>query len=329
MAVHQASTTAAELLANDGVTWKFIPVASPHIGGLWEAGVKSVKKHMKRVLDETKLTYEEFSTLLCQIEACLNSRPLQALSNDPEDLTVLTPGHFLITRPLVAPPEPAILDANPTKRWDLLTKLHQDFWHRWSTEYLHQLQQRTKWKTQQKSPAIGDLVLLKERHLPPTKWPLARITELHKGNDGLVRLASIRTKGDHRSKHPLVNLSPLPLAEADHPVNSASVLLSCTEDEQRRSPIVLLPTAIVKVTGAVHGTFQVKTLIDPGSHVNLISEDLVEILRPEMRDTDEIVYRRHSSHQESQTDCISPPSSRRACNDVRRIGRAHDITQST
>lgn len=119
VAIQQATATAAELLANDGVTLRFIPVASPHIGGLWEAGVKFVKNHMKRVLDDTKLTYEEFSTVLCQIESCLNSRPLYVTSNDPGDISALTPGHFLITRPILAPPEPAILDANPVKRWDL------------------------------------------------------------------------------------------------------------------------------------------------------------------------------------------------------------------
>lgn len=68
-AIFQASATAASLLANDGVSWHFITVSSPHLGGLWESGVKSVKNHLKRVLDNTKLTYEEFSTVLCQIEA--------------------------------------------------------------------------------------------------------------------------------------------------------------------------------------------------------------------------------------------------------------------
>ena len=62
-----------------------------------------MKNHLKRVLDDTKLTYEEFSTLLCQIEACLNSRPLYAISNDPVDMAALTPGHFLITKSILAP----------------------------------------------------------------------------------------------------------------------------------------------------------------------------------------------------------------------------------
>ena len=174
--IKEATEAAAEELADDGVTWRFITVASPHLGGLWEAAVKSTKNHLKRVLGETKLTYEEFTTVLVQIEACLNSRPLYPMSNDPEDLDAITPGHFLITRPIVAPPEPAMLDVNPSKRWDLLRKLHQDFWNRWTKEYLTQLQQRTKWKGAKSNPSIGDMVLLKDKGLPPTKWALGRIT---------------------------------------------------------------------------------------------------------------------------------------------------------
>ena len=65
--------------------WHFIPSNSPHFGGLWEAGVKSLKYHWKRIVGKALLTFEEFSTLITQIEACLNSRPLIPLSNEPND----------------------------------------------------------------------------------------------------------------------------------------------------------------------------------------------------------------------------------------------------
>jgi len=77
--------------------------------------VKAIKHHLRRVLGEATLTYEEMATLLAQVEACLNSRPLQALTDDPDDLTALTPGHFLIgshqrrpgTEPSGHPEQPA------------------------------------------------------------------------------------------------------------------------------------------------------------------------------------------------------------------------------
>lgn len=83
------------------------------------ASGKSVKTHMKRVLDDTKLTFEEFSTILSQIEACVNSRPMFAVSNDPADLSALTPGNFLIGRLLVPQTRIGPCYANPlSAKWN-------------------------------------------------------------------------------------------------------------------------------------------------------------------------------------------------------------------
>lgn len=86
-ALFSASTQEGQRLttrvAEDRIEWKFNPPSAPNFGGIWEAAVKSTKHHLRRVIGETKLTYEEMATLLSQIEACLNSRPLQALSDDP------------------------------------------------------------------------------------------------------------------------------------------------------------------------------------------------------------------------------------------------------
>ncbi|XP_022837004.1 uncharacterized protein LOC111364391, partial [Spodoptera litura] len=95
----------AAALANSQTEWHFIPPHAPNFGGLWEAGVKSVKHHLKRVIGDSTLTFEELSTVLSQIEACLNSRPLSQGSSDPEDPVPLTPGHFLVGHPLVMVPD--------------------------------------------------------------------------------------------------------------------------------------------------------------------------------------------------------------------------------
>jgi hypothetical protein len=85
--------------ATSALRWHFIPPHSPHFGGLWESAVKAMKYHLRRVIGETILTYEELTAFLTQIEACLNSRPLCDLSDDPSDPSILTPGHFLIVAP--------------------------------------------------------------------------------------------------------------------------------------------------------------------------------------------------------------------------------------
>ncbi|XP_018360398.1 PREDICTED: uncharacterized protein LOC108759452 [Trachymyrmex cornetzi] len=123
-------------LATDGITWKFNPPSVPHFGGKWEAGVKSVKFHLRRVIGETLRTYEEMTTLLAQIEAILNSRPLTAVSDDPSDVSALTPGYFLVGSALTAVPEPSLQDLpeNRLTRWQLLHQMTKSFWQRWATE---------------------------------------------------------------------------------------------------------------------------------------------------------------------------------------------------
>lgn len=83
-----------------------------------------MKHHLKRVIGEQKLTYEEFNTFLSQIEACLNSRPLVALTEDPDDLDYLTPGHFLVGGPVLAPPMTSEFDNTTLAiRWRLTEKM--------------------------------------------------------------------------------------------------------------------------------------------------------------------------------------------------------------
>ena len=117
----------ADSASKNGISWHFIPPASPNFGGLWEAGVKSVKSHLGIVLSETSLTFEELCTTLISIESCLNSRPLYAITEDPDDLEVLTFGHFLIGSSLIATPESdaSYKNVNGIRSWELTKKLYQ------------------------------------------------------------------------------------------------------------------------------------------------------------------------------------------------------------
>lgn len=78
-----------------GIKWNFIPPRSPNFGGLWEAAVRSVKTALKKELGNRQLCYEDMSTLLVQITAAMNSRPLTPLSDNPDEIDALTPAHFL------------------------------------------------------------------------------------------------------------------------------------------------------------------------------------------------------------------------------------------
>ncbi|UYV61264.1 hypothetical protein LAZ67_1004155, partial [Cordylochernes scorpioides] len=188
------ASTIQKFISNERINWHFIPPSAPNFGGIWEAGIKSFKFHLLRCLKSQILTFEELSTLTTQIEACLNSRPICPLSSDSDDFNPLTPGHFLIGRPLTALPESNDDDVpiNYLDRWSLNKKIKNVFWKRWNREYLNNLQQRLKW--QKSSPNIkeGDLILLKDTISPPAMyWSLGRITKVFPGADGKVRVVEM------------------------------------------------------------------------------------------------------------------------------------------
>lgn len=197
------------------ITWHFIPPRSPHFGGLWEAAVKAMKKHLNRTVANSHFTYDELYTTLTRIESCLNSRPLTPLSNDPSDLSVLTPAHFLIGSSLQALPESSCLDVPTTRlnRWQRVQQIVQQIWSRWSKEYLCQLQQRTKWVSSKGvSLKIGMLVLIKDNNLPPLHWQRGRVVDIHPGNDGVIRVATVQTIAG-QVKRAVRLLCPLPTVE--------------------------------------------------------------------------------------------------------------------
>ena len=73
------------------IEWPFIPPRSTNFGGLWEAAVKSMKHHLRRVMGDSIINYEEMTTVICQIEQVLNNRQLMALTNNPDDIFAITP----------------------------------------------------------------------------------------------------------------------------------------------------------------------------------------------------------------------------------------------
>lgn len=199
-------------LAANQISWHFNPPSSPHFGGLWEAGVKSTKSLILRSIGTQRLTSEEMVTLLTQIEATLNSRPLCPLSNDSDDLEALTPSHFLTLEPSTSLPDPNLENVPLSKlqRWRLITDIHRHFWTRWKNEYLSTLQCRSKWHTTQDNLKPGALVLIREAS-HPLQWTIGRIRTLHPGSDGIVRVASVDTTSG-RLTRPAVKLCPLPIS---------------------------------------------------------------------------------------------------------------------
>ncbi|XP_037929094.1 uncharacterized protein LOC119663556 [Teleopsis dalmanni] len=227
--------------SNKGIDFKFIPPRAPHFGGLWEAAVKSAKHLMIKGIFSASLTYEELTTVITEIEAMLNSRPITKMSSDPNDLTALTPGHFLIGEPPTTNVDPYQKESRMSlsSRWRLVSELKQEFWRRWSKEYLNELQSRYKWKQQKANLCQGDLVIIKDDNLPMYKWPLGRVQQVYEGEDGLVRVADIKT-ANGIFKRSVRSLAPLP-TEGSINQNPTKQNSTVTQTRRTNEPSEALP----------------------------------------------------------------------------------------
>ncbi|XP_068987504.1 uncharacterized protein [Bombus flavifrons] len=182
-------------LADRQIQWRFNPPNSPHFGGLWEAAVKSFKRHLIRVVGTELLTFEHLNTLVIEIEAILNSRPLTPISSDPKDPPVLTPGHFLIGDTLTSLRERDFrtVPSGRLSSWQRIHQIKQYFWSRWNREYLNELTRRDKWDKGKHDIREGTVVILREDNVPSMQWPLGRVIKVHPGADGIIRTATVQT----------------------------------------------------------------------------------------------------------------------------------------
>ena len=208
LALESNDSSIATFITQKAIEWETKPPRAPHFGGLWEAAVKSMKRHLRRTVGLQILSFEDLNTLVIQIEAILNSRPLSAMSNDPNDLQPVTPAHFLLGR--------ASRDSiSLGQRLKLLEASKRQFWKAWYRDYLVTLQIRKRWLQSGPNFNVGDLVLIAEDNLPPLRWKMARITQLYSGNDQVNRVAELKTTSGDIIR-PVVKLRKLPVDDSSH-----------------------------------------------------------------------------------------------------------------
>ncbi|XP_041675514.1 uncharacterized protein LOC121530460, partial [Drosophila eugracilis] len=177
-----------EFAATRGISFSFIPPRAPHFGGLWEAAVKSAKGLMIKAVGSAVLRQDELNTVLVEVEAILNSRPMVVDSSNPNDGEAVTPAHLLVGTTLVALPfvfsQPVTDDKlSYLKRWQLISAIKQRFWVDWQRDYVLSLQQRQKWLSESHNIEIGTIVVVHEDNSPPQQWLLGIIEEVIKGAD--------------------------------------------------------------------------------------------------------------------------------------------------
>lgn len=215
--------------AEEEIMWHLSPPKAPHFGGLWEAAVKIAKRHLHRQLGNSRLSYEDLSTVLAEIEAAMNSRPLVPMTEDPNDFTVLTPAHFIIGSTMHAILGPSVADVQASRlaHHQKLQQLFQRFWHQWRTEYLQELQKDTRLRQPNHQILPGRLLVIIDEYQHPVRWSLARIEAAHPGKDDLVRVVTLRTsKGTF--KRPITKICLLPTDPTNTTYQQQCILLHQT-----------------------------------------------------------------------------------------------------
>ncbi|KRY80861.1 hypothetical protein T4D_1618, partial [Trichinella pseudospiralis] len=248
-------------LASERVEWIFITERSPWCGGYWERLVRSVKTALKATLGQCLAAPDELRTVLCEVEARVNDRPLTFVGSDLDEEMALTPAHFLIGRSLASFPDRSNSADRGTlrsslrhllRRWSYQQKLVGAFWKRWKREYVVTLSSRGKWKKLHEQPRVGDVVLVADYNTPRRRWSLGRIVELLTGGDGL-RQAPCADGSEHlpqcvldRADEPLpVSAAPGSSFSGVSPLNAPAdqlvlKLFSALADEKRADERVCL-----------------------------------------------------------------------------------------
>ena len=243
-----------ETLARQGIEWQFIPKRAPWYGGFWERLIGLTKSTIKTVLGRAAVNLCTLQTIVVEVEAILNDRPLTYVSSDIKDAEALTPAHLLYGRRITSLPHllvenDEINDLTYQANTDIQRKakrvalLIQHFWERWRHEYLTSLREFHKGSgVNTEAVKVGDVVLIHD-DCPRVNWKLALVTSINRGHDGLVRSANVRI-ADGTTNRAISRLHPLevqakevqiPISDVDTTVQAPAPATRPQWDAARRA----------------------------------------------------------------------------------------------
>ena len=190
-----SSNTVRNVFLQKHIEWEFNPPAASHMGGVWERQIRTVRKVLQVVIGSQVLDDERLHTLFCAVEEIVNGRPITTVSNDPRDLEALTPLHLLRMGPdTLSTGGDHTMTETYRRRWKHAQFIADQFWKRWTREYLPMLRQRQKHLKTHRNLREGDIVVVSGHPIPRSHWMLGRIVEAMPGDDGIVRRAKVKTK---------------------------------------------------------------------------------------------------------------------------------------
>ena len=198
------------------IKWRHILELPPHWGGFYDRMNRMIKNALRKLLKRARLTYEELDTVVTEIEAALNSRPLSYVDNE-ELIEPLTPSHLMYGRRLKSPihyEQTESESISPAKRTKYINTLLERFWKMFNSVYLTSLRERKRKGSESVSVYEGQVVLIQDRFMSRNEWSLGKITRVIKGPDGVPKGAELRTSSGIY-KRPLNLLCPLELGNLD------------------------------------------------------------------------------------------------------------------
>ncbi|KAK6750874.1 hypothetical protein RB195_002690 [Necator americanus] len=214
-------------LANRKIEWRFITPLSPWKGGFYERLVGLFKSAFKKAIKHTLLPLSQFQTLVAEIEAVLNSRPLLSISDTSSSPHVLRPIDFVSPQVELQLPSPhhnpLYIPPNRLSEWykETLAVLN-NFWDIWYKDYLSAISARHQHRIHQGRsspliPSVGDVVLIADKNVPRGQWPLAIITTIHRTKSNIPRSATVRIANGHELQRSINQLHPLEISAKEDP----------------------------------------------------------------------------------------------------------------
>ena len=216
--------------------WTFNLEKAPWWGGIFERMVKSVKRCLRKTIGRERLTMDELSTAVTEVEMIVNSRPLSHVSMEDVEEPI-TPSHLMVGRRILSLPDGPYLEdleddfiqhSTLTKRLIHLNKVLDHFWKRWKTEYLLELRnahRQPPGRGVTRPSRVGDIVVVQDSDHPRGFWKLACVERLIAGTDGKVRGAKVRIRSPNNQPYthlqrPIQLLYPLEVNSAVESENS-------------------------------------------------------------------------------------------------------------
>ena len=208
--------------AEKKIVWRKICERVPWWGGFYERQVGSVKRLFLKLVGKARLTVKEIETVLCKVEATLNSRPVTYQYNDHREPMPLTPNDFLIgpnksaIRPIgdqgEMPTDTTYLEL--TQRAKYRDLISQQLEERWTEEYLKERSRQFNRKTKIQPIPVGEVVLIKADNVKRQKWTMGVIVETFPSADGITRSVRLRTATEEL-RRPVQRLCALEINEFD------------------------------------------------------------------------------------------------------------------